>query len=488
MLKRGDPKVLRLVVKFLRACTHMTQEDFGRAARVAQGSVSEYELGHSAPPEESLRRMAAVAEIPWPVVVHLRRFYAAALSLAARRSVGIALKETAAIEQAILDSVLLAVTPYLVEQWAERPTLDAALREAEEIWEAVEKFPPERRRRLIELSPRPEGNAALARTICETSAQAAAADVEAARKLAELALFTARLVPGGEAQRNHAVGYCLGFVANAHRVATEFDAADVDFERSWKLWRSGEPGKPDFFPEWRLHDLEASLRREQRRFPEALECIRRAFAVCGGEPAATGHILLNKEHLFAAMGDTEAALSALSEATPFIEAVGDPYQLFFLRFKVAKNLCALGRYVEAADRLPVVRQMATEQGMKLNLIRVAWLTAKVDAGLGRVEEAKAGLEQVREDFRTHGLPYEAALASLDLAVIYLKEGRTAEVKELAVAMGWIFTAKGITREALAALTLFCKAAEQEAATVELARRVEQFLRRAQLDPGLRFEE
>src|SRR4029079_993131 len=64
MLKRGDPKVLRLVVKFLRSCADMTQEDFGRAARVAQGSVSEYELGHSAPPEESLRRMAAVAKTP----------------------------------------------------------------------------------------------------------------------------------------------------------------------------------------------------------------------------------------------------------------------------------------------------------------------------------------------------------------------------------------------------------------------------------------
>jgi transcriptional regulator with XRE-family HTH domain len=201
MLKRGDPKVLRLVVKFLRACANLTQEDFGRAARVTQGSVSEYELGHSAPPEESLRRMAAVAALPWPVVVHLRRFYAAALSLAARRGTGIALAETAPIEQAILDSILLAVTPYLVEQWEERPSPDAARREAEEIWEALKKFPPERRRRLIELSPSPEGNAALARTICEASARAVATDVEEAKELADLALFTARLVPGGEDQR-----------------------------------------------------------------------------------------------------------------------------------------------------------------------------------------------------------------------------------------------------------------------------------------------
>ncbi len=38
-------------------------------------------------------------------------------------------------------------------------------------------------------------------------------------------------------------------------------------------------------------------------------------------------------------------------------------------------------------------------------------------------------------------------------------------------MGWIFEAKKIDREALAALSLFCKAARQESATVELTRRV-----------------
>ncbi|HSS79087.1 MAG TPA: hypothetical protein VLV54_20365, partial [Thermoanaerobaculia bacterium] len=69
------------------------------------------------------------------------------------------------------------------------------------------------------------------------------------------------------------------------------------------------------------------------------------------------------------------------------------------------------------------------------------------------------------------LPYEAALSSLDLAVIWLKAGRNAEVAQLAVGMKWIFEAKGIEREALAALRLFCEAAEREAATVELARRV-----------------
>ena len=48
-------------------------------------------------------------------------------------------------------------------------------------------------------------------------------------------------------------------------------------------------------------------------------------------------------------------------------------------------------------------------------------------------------------------------------MLWLERGRTAEVRDLAVGMGWIFQAKGIAREALASLKLFCEAARQEAA-------------------------
>jgi hypothetical protein len=54
-------------------------------------------------------------------------------------------------------------------------------------------------------------------------------------------------------------------------------------------------------------------------------------------------------------------------------------------------------------------------------------------------------------------------------------------------MLWIFKAQGVHREALAALRIFCAAARQKIATAELARRVERYLRRAQLDPALRFD-
>jgi hypothetical protein len=170
-------------------------------------------------------------------------------------------------------------------------------------------------------------------------------------------------------------------------------------------------------------------------------------------------------------GDSEGALAVSAEAAPLIEAIGDSDLLLRLRFNMAVDLCHLKRYAEAAALLPRVREMAVEQAKDLDLLRVGWLEARVEAGRGQTEEAIARLEQVRRDFAARELPYDAALASLDLAVLWLQAGRTAEVKTLAVAMGWIFKAKGIQGEALAALRLFCEAARREGATVELARKV-----------------
>jgi hypothetical protein len=52
----------------------------------------------------------------------------------------------------------------------------------------------------------------------------------------------------------------------------------------------------------------------------------------------------------------------------------------------------------------------------------------------------------------------------------------------------VFESQGVPEEARKALDLFRRAVEQEAVTPDLACRVVAFLRRAQHDPELRFEE
>lgn len=287
----------------------------------------------------------------------------------------------------------------------------------------------------------------------------------AALELADLTFSIAERVPREESAG--AKGYCWGYLGNARRVANDLDGADEALAQARALWQTGSP----WFPEWRLLSLEASLRRAQHRFPEALDRLGEARARSAGDSLAAGQILLQKSTVLSSAGDAEGALAALEEAAPLLECTEDPRQLAVLRSNRVHILARLERFEEAARPLPEVQRLTAEQANGLDQPRIAWVTAKVKAGTGQKEEAMADLESVRDAFAAEELSYDAALADLDLAVLRLEAGRTAEVREQAENMAPIFVSKKIAREALAALKLFCDAAKQEAATVELVRRV-----------------
>ena len=304
------------------------------------------------------------------------------------------------------------------------------------------------------------------------SQRMAAHRVEDALELANLALSIAERVPGEEGRRSRLMGYCWAHVGNARRVANDLSGADEAFTRTWDLWLAGADSGPDSLAEWRLLDLEASLRRAERRFQAALELLDKAQAAAAGDDPQSGRLYpLEKRAYLQPNGRYKGCSHSSERSRSFVESSRDFHLLFALRFNMADDLCHLERYEEAVELLQQVREMGVQQGYELDLIRIGWLSAKVAAGKGRVEEAIAGLEQVSRDFRNRDLPYDAALSSLDLALLCLKAGRTAEVRELAMAMGSIFRSKKIEREVLAALKVFCDAARQESATVELTERV-----------------
>jgi len=381
-------------------------------------------------------------------------------------------QEQQAIDQAVMTAgwtVAEALHRELTRQ-AKKEKAEAARRQARELWADLKAADSQERRELVEIFPGYR-SWALAELLCQESIRAAAHKIEVALELAELAVFIAERVPEEERWRSLLIGFCLAHVANAQRVATDFDAAAVTFVRALVLWQAGEGVDPYPLAEWWMPVIESSLRRGQGNFQQALELLDGASAVCGKDPWARALILLNKEHVFNQIGDLQGALAALEEAAPWVEAAGDPRLNFAQCFNRADNLCKQERYADAEALLGKIREFAVQEASELKLIRVGWLTSKVAAGQGRLEAAIAGLEQVRKDFTDRALPYEAALSSLDLALIWLKAGRRNEVRNLALAMAWIFKAKKIRREALAALRLFCEAAQQDAVTVELTQQV-----------------
>jgi transcriptional regulator with XRE-family HTH domain len=365
-----------------------------------------------------------------------------------------------------------------------RRKAEAARREAGVLWARLKLLPARERRELVEDSPEFR-SWALVERLCLESERAAANSAPKALDLASLALFGAKRSEGSETLLRRLKGYAWAYIANARRVGNDLQASNEAFIQAWELWRAGEDA--GLLPEWRMLSMEASLRRDERRFREALELLDCASNLAGDEPEAQGVVLLKKAFACELMGDLAGALGALTEGAPFVEATGDRRLLFALRFELAKDLCALGRYEEAAEALPIIRELAEKLGNELDFFRVVWLTAHVATGQGQRKEAVAGLEQVRWVFTNRDLPYDAALATLELAVLYLEDGKTAEVKALAREMAPIFKSHGFAHETLAAVALFQEAAQKETASVELALRTIEEIRKSKCTAPLLAE-
>ncbi len=360
-----------------------------------------------------------------------------------------------------------------------------ARQQAERLWARLLRRTPAQRRVLIE-----EGREFRSWALCERAVVESIAlapnHPQDALAMAELALHIAERVPGEQTWRWRLQGLSWGMIANARRVLGDLPASDSALARATKLWEDGAPGDPGFLNEAWLPWIEANLRRDQRRFPMAFKKIEEALALDDGD--LRGRILISKSLILKFLGDPEESTAVLEQAIPLIDTTREPRLAFGLRFNLLEDLCNLGRAAEVAPRLPGVRRLAESLGEALDLTKVVWLEGKSAAGLGRTAEALAAFEQARREFRSRNFYLLHALVSLDLALLLLEQGRAAEVRKIAEEMVFIFKTQGVQREALAALRVFCDAAQREAASVELTRRTIRFLRRAELDPGLKFEQ
>src|SRR5215210_684438 len=359
-----------------------------------------------------------------------------------------------------------------------------ARREAGRLWRELERTLPELRRAAVETFSRFQ-TWAVAERLANESAIAASDQAARALELAELGYRVAELAGGDEAFLSGVKGYTLVLVANARRVANQMHRAGEDSDRALVEWGRASSEIKKILPGWRVKDLGGSLRRDQRRFPEALESLQEAqlLAPANEVPRILVKRAVTLEHMF----EPEQAVKVLEEAAALNGGKHDAGLAWDIGFNLAVNLGHLEKFREAAATLPRLRELAFARRKELHLVRVAWLTARCDAGLGRTIEARAGFEQVRHYFATREMAADYALASLERAVLDLEAGRHGEVRSLAEEMKWIFLSQGLEPEAHAALALFREAAAQERATADLARRLVRYLYRAQFDPRLRFE-
>jgi tetratricopeptide (TPR) repeat protein len=304
--------------------------------------------------------------------------------------------------------------------------------------------------------------------------------------LAELAVRIAGLVPGVKEWSWRLEGFALAALTNAYRVCNDLPEARKAQVRARRLWEDGEPGDPGLLNRAVLPWVEAALHRDERELPQALKRIKEALALDDGE--LRGKILLTKANIHKVMDDPEASTEAVLTALPHLDFEREPRLAWIVCYTLVGDLLDLGRVEEARERLPEVRRLAERLGGKLDLDRVVWLEAKLQAGAGNLWEARSRFEQVRAAFARPELSYDHALVSLDLSAMLLEQGETKKVRTIADEMAAVFRGQQVTRETLAALRVFYEAARREVATAEQARQLARFLQRAQNNPELKLKE
>jgi tetratricopeptide (TPR) repeat protein len=274
----------------------------------------------------------------------------------------------------------------------------------------------------------------------------------------------------------------LGFVANARRIQSDFRGAEDAFHEAEGVLGEGS-GDP---LEWaRLLDLKASLRRAQRRFGDALSLLDEVIAIYRKtrEHHLEGRALISKALIHDYASEPAQAVPLLFDALSKIDRQQEPRLLFTILQNLTLSLVTLGEFGQAATVLPQARQTALELGTADDMTRSLWVEGLLDLGTQRFSDAERKLWSVRDRYIEMGIGYNAALVSLDLAKVYLMQGRTAETRRLAAEMHPIFVSRDVQREAIAALLVFQQAAERESASLRLVDEVIRSIRRAQAGPA-----
>lgn len=275
-------------------------------------------------------------------------------------------------------------------------------------------------------------------------------------------------------------------LGNAYRVADNLESAEVAFGRASELFTSGS-GDEELRA--RLFDLLGAFYSSRRQFDMALSALDIALGIYERrrDDHLAGRTLIKIGTHTGYAGRPEEAIRLTREGLSRLDEERDPGLVFAAVHNLARWLKDCGHFREARKLLWRNRKRHEHAGGPLNLLKLRWLEGEINAGLGELDRAEQAFLAVRTGFAEAGMGYTAAVASLDLATIWLRQGRDAEARQLARETADVFLALGIQREALGAILILQKSLEVSQASVTLVESVARYLRRAEDDPTARFE-
>lgn len=273
-------------------------------------------------------------------------------------------------------------------------------------------------------------------------------------------------------------------LGNAHRVTNNLQDAELALRRATLCLGEGS-GDPRLRA--RVLDRASSLLTDQRRFKEAGQLLDEVYAIHQtlDDPHMAGRALISKGTSHSYAGECGQGVRLIAAGLRLIEPRTDPSLVFSAIHTLIDLTVRQERFAEARRLLHLSRRLYAEHAGSLNLLKRRWLEGTIAAGLGDLANAETDLLAVRKGFALQRMPHTAAIASLDLATLYLRQGRTRETRRLVEETLATFQALSIRREAIAALLVLNRALERERATLGLMRAVTIRVRRVADDPTRR---
>jgi tetratricopeptide (TPR) repeat protein len=268
----------------------------------------------------------------------------------------------------------------------------------------------------------------------------------------------------------------LGALGNARRLASDFAGAASAFQQAREALSHGS-GDP--FEEASLVSLEASLLKDLGAFEMAVETLERAVAVYHerNDPHLEGRTFI-KQAATIGFVNPERAVGLTRNGLALIDSLREPRLDLCGRHQLAHFLSDAGKPDEALAILEASRPLYAQFKDPWTRIRLHWLEGKIARSLGDLAEAEETFKRLWYDLQEPAYAHELTLLSLDLAEVYVAQGKHEEALELVEEFGPLLQEWGMHAEGLAMWLLLERSVRERRAGTTLFRRMTEYLARA----------
>ncbi|HEX6863739.1 MAG TPA: hypothetical protein VF414_13020, partial [Thermoanaerobaculia bacterium] len=274
----------------------------------------------------------------------------------------------------------------------------------------------------------------------------------------------------------------LAELANAYRTADRLSSAEAAMAQALSFL---ERGSGDLHLAARISELAASLACDQRHFPEAHELIDRARLIYHqlGDIHMAGRSLIKKSFFASCEGNAEEALAFVTEGFTLLDLKRDPSLGASALQNTILYAVDAGHLKKAQHHLWNAQNHGLLPDEEINRIKLRATSGEIFAGLGQLDRAETAFRTAKADFEDLGLIYVAGITGIDLAAVWMRQGRLEEVKGLAEKLADDFLNLNVKREALAAVLVLREACRKGTVTVEGIAKVAAYLRDLDRRPG-----